>query len=115
MNALLIVSLNVLLLISGQILWKTALLRHPLNQAEDLPRLFMHPYVLLGLLLYAMATVVWLYALSRFDLSRVYPLQATAYILGAFAGLVVFKELISAQQWAGLGLIAAGVCLTAFK
>lgn len=115
MNALLIVFLNVVLLVGGQMLWKTALLRQPLRSAETLPQLLINPYVLLGGALYAVATVIWFYALSRYDLSRVYPLQAMAYVLGALAGLFVFKETVSMHQWIGMALILTGVCVMASR
>ncbi|GGI43179.1 membrane protein [Paenibacillus marchantiophytorum] len=110
---LLIVLLNVCLLVGGQIVWKIALNRTPLNGINDLGLVLMQPYILLGCLLYGVATLIWFYALSRFDLSRVYPLQSIAYVFGAFFGWVVFKETFTSSQWMGLLLLVGGAFLLA--
>ena len=111
MTALYIVSCNVLLLVGGQILWKLSLSKHPLDTTGSLLTVLLQPYLLMGCLLYSIATVIWFYALSRYDLSRVYPLQSLAYVLGALAGGLVFKETISSQQWMGMVLLIGGAYL----
>lgn len=113
MTAIGIVFLNVLLLVGGQLLWKLALTRQPLQSLDGLPQLMTHPFLWLGGLVYAAATIIWLFALSRYDLSRVYPLQSMAYVLGAFAGIWLFKESMTVHQWIGIGLIVGGACFLA--
>jgi drug/metabolite transporter (DMT)-like permease len=110
---ILIVLANVLLLVSGQVLWKLSLSRTPLQSMDNLLTVFLQPYLLLGCVLYGVATVLWFYALSHYDLSRVYPLQSIAYVLGALSGLVLFKEAMSYQQWFGLILLSSGAYLLA--
>lgn len=113
MKPIFIVMLNVLLLVGGQILWKLSLSRTPIKSLDTLPAVLLQPYLLLGCVLYGVATIVWFYALSRYDLSRIYPLQSVAYILGALSGLLVFKETISSHQWFGLALLSGGAYLLA--
>lgn len=113
MGILLIVLVNVLLLVSGQLFWKVALNRHPLRSAPDIVSVLMQPPMLLGCVLFAVATIVWFYALSRYDLSRVYPLQSLAYVMGAIVGMIFFKETISAWQWLGMLFIIGGAVLVA--
>jgi len=69
--------------------------------------------MLLGCALFAVATIVWFYALSRYDLSRVYPLQSLAYVMGAIVGMIFFKETISTWQWLGMLFIIGGAALVA--
>jgi drug/metabolite transporter (DMT)-like permease len=108
MKPFVLIMINVLLLVGGQILWKLSLSRAPLGSLQSIPSALLQPYLLLGCVLYGVATIIWFYALSRYDLSRVYPLQSVAYILGAISGLLVFKEQISSEQWFGLALLSGG-------
>jgi undecaprenyl phosphate-alpha-L-ara4N flippase subunit ArnF len=110
---LLIVLLNVLLLVGGQILWKLSLSRTPLTGLDNLGTVLMQPYLLLGCLFYGIATLIWFFALSRFELSRVYPLQSIAYVIGALCGLLVFKETFTTSQWMGLLLLVGGAFMLA--
>lgn len=113
MTALLIVLANVLLLVSGQVLWKLSLIRQPFKSWEQLPAIFLQPTMIAGTLLFVASSVLWLYALSRFELSRIYPLQSLAYILGAFSGVWWFRESISVPQVLGMLLIVLGAILVA--
>jgi len=113
MIALLIVLCNVVLLVSGQTMWKYALNRHPLRSGADILPLFTDPMMLGGIALFGIATIIWFYALSRFDLSRIYPLQSMAYVLGAVSGVVLFRETMSVAQWIGIVLILGGAFLVA--
>ncbi|HEX6989485.1 MAG TPA: EamA family transporter [Bacillota bacterium] len=100
---------NAILLAAGQILWKQAVTR---NGGFDLG-LVAQPGVWGGLVAYGLATVLWLFVLSRLPLSLAYPLQATAYVLGALAGLWLFAEPVPPVRWAGIALILLGVGLVA--
>lgn len=111
MLILLIVLVNVLLLSSGQVLWKIALTRHPVKSVNDAATLFLDPAMLAGCFLFGIATIVWFYALSKYDLSRIYPLQSMAYVIGAISGVLFLKESMSLGQWAGLVLIIGGAFL----
>ncbi|MCL6458724.1 MAG: EamA family transporter [Gorillibacterium sp.] len=113
MTIILIVLCNVILLVTGQTMWKYALNRHPLRSTGDILPLLSDPIMLGGCLLFAVATIVWFYALSRYDLSRIYPLQSMAYVLGALSGILLFKETMTVVQWSGVFLIVAGAALVA--
>jgi undecaprenyl phosphate-alpha-L-ara4N flippase subunit ArnF len=113
MTILLIVFINVVLLVSGQVLWKIGLNRQPLTSLGSVLPAILQPTVLLGCVLFAVATVVWFYALSRYDLSRVYPLQSMAYVIGALSGVLFLKETMSLAQWLGMLLIIGGAFLVA--
>lgn len=113
MKIYLLVALNVLLLVGGQILWKLGI-----GPGADLKAVVMAlftPYILAGLILYAIATVLWLYILSREQLSIVYPLQSIAYALGVLAAWLIFKEAIPATRWIGVLFIFAGAAFIAMK
>lgn len=110
-----LIFLNVILLVSGQVLWKLGLDRLGGLSLESWPRLLTSLPILGGLVIYAAATVVWFIVLSRTKLSLAYPLQSIAYILGMLAGLLVFKETVPPLSWLGVILILGGVTLISLK
>ncbi|GIP32849.1 EamA family transporter [Paenibacillus sp. J2TS4] len=111
MTALLIVLANVLLLVTGQLLWKITLNRHPIKTWDNVLTILLQPSMILGCILFAAATLIWFYALSRYNLSRIYPLQSMAYVLGAVGGVVFLRESMSVYQWLGLFFIVGGAFL----
>ncbi|OIQ10765.1 EamA family transporter [Neomoorella thermoacetica] len=109
----LLVGLNILLLVSGQILWKLGVARDAGFKAVLAS--FFSPLVLAGLVLYVLATVIWLYVLAREQFSLLYPLQSLAYALGVVVAWLVFKEAVPLTRWIGVLVIMAGVALVAMK
>jgi drug/metabolite transporter (DMT)-like permease len=109
-----LILINIVLLTAGQTLWKIGLgsVGFSLSFTGILKLLF-NPFVFAGLAVYVAATVLWLYILSRAELSAAYPLQSLCYILAALIGLFVFKEDVSLMKWAGLVLISAGAFFVA--
>lgn len=109
----LLILLNTLILVSGQFLWKYGLQQHPggFQSAAGAVRLFASPYIIGGLAMYGAATVLWLYILSKVQLSLAYPIQSLAYIIAVFGAYVVFHEPLSAAKILGCLLILAGVTL----
>jgi drug/metabolite transporter (DMT)-like permease len=109
MTMLLLILLNVILLVAGQCSWKLALRGTHLTEWTNWIPLMAKPAIWAGCVLYAGATLLWLFILSRYDLSRVYPLQSLAYLFGALSGICLFKEAVSFQQWIGMAMILGGV------
>ena len=69
------------------------------------------PYILTGLLCYAVSVVVWLMVLSRVEVGYAYPLLSIGYIVTAFAGYYFFNESINITRWSGILIICFGVWL----
>ena len=59
------------------------------------------PWVLLGLLVFAVSAVAWLAALSRVPLSLAYPSTLSAIIVILTASIVVLHERANLLTWAG--------------
>ena len=66
-----------------------------------------------GFALYAASAVLWLFGLSRVDLSYAYPLLALNMILVTLGARFALGERVSRLRWAGVALIAAGIALVA--
>jgi len=67
--------------------------------------------VFTGLLLYGIATLLWLTVISRADLSFAYPLIALGYVVTAFLARIYFNENITLMRWLGILLVLGGVFL----
>jgi uncharacterized membrane protein len=69
------------------------------------------PSVTLGVLLLILWMLSRMALLSWADLSYVLPVTSVGYVLVALVGKFFLNEQISAQRWAGIILIMAGVAL----
>ncbi|MNH31912.1 putative 4-amino-4-deoxy-L-arabinose-phosphoundecaprenol flippase subunit ArnE [compost metagenome] len=112
--AYIVLLVNVLLLVSGQLLWKAGM--NKLDTAKDgwMPLLW-SPHIWSGLVLYGIATVLWLYVLKKLPLSLAYPLQSMAYIFALVAAVFIFHESVPMQRWIGAAIILVGVIVLAWK
>jgi drug/metabolite transporter (DMT)-like permease len=73
------------------------------------------PWVLAGLLVYAIEFVVWFAALSLAPLSLAFPFAALSYCGVVVASRYVLHERVSARRWIGTVAVAAGVALVCIK
>ncbi|ATA61465.1 EamA family transporter [Geobacillus stearothermophilus] len=106
------IGLNTVLLVTGQFLWKYGMMHRSFEpDVLSIIKLLLSPWILLGLIIYGAATVVWLFILSRVPLSIAYPLQSTAYVLAVVGAYVLFGEPLSWVKIAGVILIMLGVSL----
>jgi drug/metabolite transporter (DMT)-like permease len=67
-------------------------------------------FVLLGFLLYGLGAIVWLGVLSKWDVSKAYPLVGLGFAFTAAIGFLVGEE-ITTNRLLGVTLICAGVFL----
>ena len=105
----LLIFINICLLLLGQVIWKLG--TKTINFEMTLKGMFnliLNPYVIGGGIVYVIASLVWIYILSKEDLSKVYPLQSLCYVFGAIIGIFLFKEDVSALKILGLTLIVSG-------
>jgi multidrug transporter EmrE-like cation transporter len=71
------------------------------------------PSVMLGLTCFALSAVVWLFVLSKIQLSTAYPFVALGVAVTVVAGRLLFDEPISIPKLLGVMLIIAGVSTVA--
>lgn len=70
------------------------------------------PLMLLGLLLYGLGFLAWLFLLSRATLSLVYPVVVSLNIIAVLAiSAFFFKETITTPQLFGVLVVLAGIFL----
>ena len=67
-------------------------------------------YVFLGFLLYGLGAIVWLGVLSKWDVSKAYPLVGIGFVFTFVIGFMV-GESVTLTRFAGVALICVGVFL----
>lgn len=74
-------------------------------------KLAFQPYIMGGMVCYAISLVVWIMALSRVPVSVAYPMLSIGYVINAFVAWHWFGEALAAQKLIGIGFIVVGVVL----
>ena len=114
MDSIVIILLAVTLAAVGQLSWKLGMnLMGPMTDfgVRNLVAVFLNSYILFGLIMYGLSTVLWLIALSRMELSFVYPFVSLTYILVLALSFLVLKENIGINKIAGTALIIFGLIM----
>ena len=104
---------NIICLVLGQTSWKYGLENIQLHGSivQKFFQIVFSPLILLGFALYVIATIIWMYLLSKLPLSFLYPLQSLAYVLAFLIAMFLFKEQIPMTRWIGMGVIMFGIYL----
>lgn len=111
----LVLFVNIALLVTGQTVWKLGLEQAGGLRLDNLLPVLFSPLILLGIAIYGLATVLWLYVLSRLPLSLAYPLQSIAFLLGLVVAMLVFKESVPPNRWVGAAIILGGITVLSWK
>lgn len=69
------------------------------------------PYVLLGLILYGVGTVFWLFALKQLDLSLAYPFVGMSFLFVLIFSILFLNEPFSLHRLFGTLVIIAGIVI----
>lgn len=75
--------------------------------------LLQSPMIYVGLGLYGLGAVLWLFVLGRAPLSLAYPFVGLGFVLTMLAGVFLLGEQVSAARVLGTLLIASGCVLVA--
>lgn len=73
--------------------------------------LFLSPWIVAGVVVYAAEFVVWFAALTRVPLNEAFPFNALAYCGVVLASRWFLHEKVSTRRWLGTLTIALGVTL----
>ena len=115
MKEIILVLINCILLVSGQLLWKIGLGHVSLDGAKAIILALFNKFIFGGIIIYGVATIYWLYILKNYDLSKVYPLQSMSYIISLFASYFILNEKISTNTIIGTIIILIGVFVISMK
>lgn len=78
-------------------------------------RVAVTPSIILGFGFFGLGAVIWLLALAKLELSYAVPLASITYVLVLLAGVMLFREPLTAAKIAGTLLVAAGVVALSWK
>jgi multidrug transporter EmrE-like cation transporter len=114
-----LVGAAVLLGVAGQLLLKAgtnAVGRFAFSLENAVPvglQLALEPRILAGTGCYVLSLVLWVMALSRTEVSVMYPMVSLGFALNALLAWWLLGEALSAQRLAGIAVIMLGVWLVA--
>lgn len=95
----------ILIGVVGQLLLKAGAER----AGEGLLAQFLNLFTIGGLVAYGIGALFYIAAIKRIPISIAFPTVAISYVLVAIASHLLWQEALGWQQFAGIGLIAAGI------
>lgn len=110
----LFIVMTVVALSFGQILFKMAATSMDFSAATLLPGL-LNTKLIVALVVYFFATVMWLLVLRSIPLRVAYPFAALAFFLVPVLAHFLLNETISWNTFAGASLIALGVWVSVYQ
>ena len=117
-----LIFLTVFLAVGGQVFLKygiqkigTINTKTAANIIQSYSKILLDPRIIIGLLFYAASALLWLFLISKTELSYVYPFMGIAFILITIASRFVFAESVSFYRWLGSIIIFVGITISAFS
>lgn len=114
-----IILLSILMSSTAHIFLKKGMMTHALNTTKS-DGLFdlvwtvgTNPWVMGGMFLHVSALVVWLWALSKVDISFAYPFLALGYVLVSAMAWFWLGEELNSMKLLGMGIIIVGILVLA--
>jgi multidrug transporter EmrE-like cation transporter len=103
-----------IMLSSGQMLFKMAASSLPsLNSVSSFAALITNYWFYLALVLYGLATLLWIFILQQVALSQAYPFVALGFVIIPLVSWILFKEPLNFPYVCGVALIIAGLGMIA--
>jgi uncharacterized membrane protein len=116
MNAIIFLTLfNVLLMALGQLLWKHGMRTFEIIGLSDLVRAVFSPFIILGLAVYALSMLLWLFILSKAELNYVYPIQSLSFVIVVVVSSILFAESLPVNRIIGVLFICFGAFLVSIR
>jgi len=119
MTNITIILLSILMSSTAHIFLKKGMITHALSTVK-LDSIFSlvwsvgtNRWVIAGMALHVSALVVWLWALSKVDISFAYPFLALGYIFVSAMAWLWLDEELSAMKLLGIGIIIMGILILA--
>jgi drug/metabolite transporter (DMT)-like permease len=77
-------------------------------------KVFKNPFIIMGIFFYATSSLMWLFAMTRLDISFMYPLVSLSYLFTTIFAIMFLNEKVKSKRWVGLTLIILGAVLMMF-
>lgn len=110
-----LIIINALLMSLGQILFKYAsLFMNSKGTSTLIEKYLYNPWLLFAIFTYGLATLLWVYILTSFKLSVVYPVTiGLSYVLTLAGAYFIFGEPLGFLGGVGIMLILVGIIFVA--
>jgi multidrug transporter EmrE-like cation transporter len=99
------------IIIKWQVLGAGELPAEPADKLWFLARLLVNPWVVSALAGLLVATLTWMAAMTRLELSHAYPFVSFAFVLVVLCSAWLFNEPLTVTKLAGLALICIGIAI----
>lgn len=111
-HPLLLIIFTILALSAGQIFFKLASEKIDIQDNGIFESFFLNPSLLIGLLIYGIATISWLLVLKTTPLKVAYPFAALSYFIVPILAFIFLGETIRWTTFAGAAVIILGVYIS---
>ena len=115
MNPIIVILVTVALSAVAQIALKAGVSALKLTEGQDIVSLMLavaaSPFIWLGLVIYGLSVLAWLWVLSKVDVSFAYPFVGLSFVLTVVMGAVILHENVSPLRIAGVFLVICGCVL----
>ena len=81
-------------------------------KVEFLLRLLLDPFILSGFLSAFIASLFWMAAISKFDVSYAYPFMSSSFVIVFVLAALLFNEPVNTSKVVGLAFIMLGIVIT---
>ncbi len=81
----------------------------PTEKIQFLGRLLVNPWVISAFAAALLASVAWMAAMTRLELSHAYPFMSLAFVLVMLCSAWFFSEPITPMKVAGIALVVLGL------
>lgn len=108
----------ILLTVYGQLILKWRMnLKGPLpHEFADklffMAKLFLDPWIISGFAAALLASLFWMAAMTKFEISFAYPFMSLSFVLVFILSIYIFGETFTWGKMIGLVLIATGIIVT---
>lgn len=113
----LMVLATVLLTTYGQLMlkWQVGVVKKPmfawLERCPELVQWLFRPWVISALAAAFLASMCWMLAISKLDMSKAYPFMALNFLMVVFLAVPLFGETLNTAKIAGLVMIVVGLLI----
>jgi drug/metabolite transporter (DMT)-like permease len=113
--SLVLVLCSVALAATGQLMLKTGMRiateRAAAGEGSLVVKAATSPFVIFGLMIFAVSAVTWLATLSRVPLSIAYPFNALGFIAILTASAIILGEKTNVWTWVGTSIVVVGIII----
>lgn len=110
-----LVASTILLTVGGQFIIKWQVLRAGSvpsglqQQLKFIAQLLLNPWVIAAFAAAFLASITWMLAMTKLQLSHAYPMTALTFVLVVLGSAFAFSEPVTPLKLVGLALIVAGI------